>query len=254
MKKRREHFELPISITRALFALVVVVTVGFMAWQVVVSPNFMLLGEIVPRVSTSQKVVALAFDDGPLPKHTEETLTILRKHRVQATFFVIGKEARKHQKQLREIVAASHAVGNHSYSHIPLVLTTPKNVAQEIESTDDLIRAAGYQGTIPFRAPYGTKLISLPWYLARHNRVDVSRDVLPVEGRSRSARQITQDVVNSVQPGSIILLHAMYDHTASSRAALPSIINKLHSKGYRFVTVPELLQIRQQNLNQHGII
>jgi peptidoglycan/xylan/chitin deacetylase (PgdA/CDA1 family) len=65
--------------------------------------------------------------------------------------------------------------------------------------------------------------------------------VLTQEGASRSAASIAQDIVKQVQPGSIILLHPMYDHTATTRAAIPLIVEQLRAQGYRFVTVPELL-------------
>lgn len=210
-------------------------------WAYSASPRVMLFGKIVPRIQTSQKIVALTLDDGPLPGTTEETLAQLKKADVPTTFFVIGMEAKQHPQQLKAIVDAGYDVGNHSYSHRVLMGVTQKTIQAEVEDTDTLIRQAGYQKPIYFRAPYNYKLVGLPWYLYTHNRVDISRDVVPSEGYDRSAVQIADEVVANVRPGSIILLHPMYAHTKTSREALPLISKRLKDQGYHFVTVTELL-------------
>lgn len=230
-------------LVRVLFCLTVVIALLVMAYYMVSSPSFMIMGTIVTRVQTDEKVVALTFDDGPLPHTTERTLAILRDKKVKATFFIIGKEAQRHHKQLNKIIKDGHTVGNHSYSHSALVFKTFSEVENEITLTDKIIRNAGYDGEIPFRAPYNLKLFSLPAYLSKSKRLDVSRDVLPTEGRSQSWENITKEVVKKVRPGSVILLHPMYKHTASSRQAIGPIIDELHLEGYRFVTIPELVKL-----------
>ena len=203
----------------------------------------MFMGTILTRIETDEKIVALTFDDGPLPVHTDEVLRLLAENDIRATFFVIGKDAERHTNELQSIVDAGHAVGNHSYTHSAMVFMPPNQVANEIEATDAVIRAAGYLGVIPFRAPYNLKFVALPFYLARHNRPDISRDVLVQEGTERTANAIAAEVVEKEQPGSIVLLHPMYDHTASSRAAIPLIVQELKNQGYQFVKIPELLEI-----------
>lgn len=214
-----------------------------LTWAVMSSPRFVLFGQIITRFDTERKVVALTFDDGPLGPNTTETLRLLDDVQAKATFFVVGKEAQIHTDNMEAIVAAGHAVGNHGYSHNALVFMAPSQLAREIELTDEVIKTAGYDGVIPFRPPYNYKLALLPLYLARHNRPDISRDVLVPEGSERTAEQIAADVVARVRPGSIILLHPHYDHTASTRAAIPLIVSQLRVKGYSFMTVPEMLEL-----------
>lgn len=221
--------------------LAVVAAIVVVLWYVVSSPSFMLFGNIVTHVDTDKKVVALTLDDGPLPVHTEETLDILQKLDVKATFFTIGVESERYPEGLKKLVASGQEIGNHGYSHRPMVFITPFGVASEVEKNDTLIRNVGYTGTIPFRAPYNIKFLTLPYYLAQHDRPDISRDVITNEGYDYSAETIAAHIVSQVKPGSIILLHAMYDHTATSRAAIPFIVNELRSKGYKFVTVSQLL-------------
>jgi chitin deacetylase len=166
---------------------------------------------------------------------------MLKKENVKATFFVIGVEAKRHYAQLKKIVASGQEVGNHSYSHKNMSFMMPSEVAREIEDNDTLIRSAGYAGPIQFRVPYNVKFVTLPFYLMQHGRPDISRDVITNEGYQFSSRQIADTIVRQVRPGSIILLHPMYKHTASSRSAIPIIIDSLRAKGYSFVTVSQLL-------------
>lgn len=224
-------------------ALVLAVIVAVSAGGYVVSNarTFQLAGRLVDRVDTSEKLVALTLDDGP----TEQTPTVLRileEADVPATFYLTGRELEAAPEQGAAIAAAGHEIGNHSYSHQRMVLMSPETVADEVERTDAAIRATGYQGPITFRPPYGKKLWALPHYLSQHDRISVTWDVEPDSATDPGTDAIVKDTVNTVRPGSIILLHVMYGSRAASRAAIPRIVDELRSAGYRFVTVSELLR------------
>jgi peptidoglycan/xylan/chitin deacetylase (PgdA/CDA1 family) len=96
-------------------------------------------------------------------------------------------------------------------------------------------------GPITFRPPYGKKLWTLPKYLSDHDRTTVTWDVEPDAAPDASADQIVTQTVNAVRPGSIILLHVMYEGRGASRAAIPRIVSELSADGYRFVTVSDLI-------------
>jgi peptidoglycan/xylan/chitin deacetylase (PgdA/CDA1 family) len=119
-------------------------------------------------------------------------------------------------------------------------------VQKEIEATDALIRAAGYDGPIHFRSPYGKKLLVLPYYLWRSGRLNILWDVAPEGYREARAdpQRMVDHVLAETRPGSIILLHVMAPSRRTSREALPDIIQGLKERGYRFVTVSELLATR----------
>jgi chitin deacetylase len=127
-----------------LVIVVAAVAVTIAAYEVCKSRTFQFFGDIVPRVITRQKVVALTFDDGPTPGVTEDVLSILKEGNVKATFFVIGAELERNPEEGRKIVAAGHELGNHSYSHKRMVLKTPSFIGSEVERTDQLIRQAGF--------------------------------------------------------------------------------------------------------------
>ncbi|HYD35780.1 MAG TPA: polysaccharide deacetylase family protein [Vitreimonas sp.] len=199
-------------------------------------------GRLVHHVNTTQKVVALTFDDGPRPEHIDEILKVLADHQVKASFYVIGEEVESNPQETKALVAAGHELGNHSYSHQRMMFKSWNFIQTEIEKTDDLIKQAGYQDRIDFRPPYSKKLFLLPYYLAKHDRNTIMVDVEPESypDIANDPQKITQHVLDNVQPGSIILLHPWYTNQAS-RDAIPDIITQLKQQGYEFKTVSELM-------------
>lgn len=232
--------------TRILAIVAILFAAAYGLLQLSRSSTYQVFGEIVPRVDTGERVVALTFDDGPSPLAADVLRTLAAK-RVHATFFLIGAQIAEDPGDARSIVEAGHQVGNHSWSHSRMVFKTQSFIAREIERTDAAIRQAGYSGEIRFRAPFGKKLIGLPWYLARHHRPNITWDVDPMSDRrvDRDADRIVAFVLARVRPGSIILLHPMYKGREATRAAIGPLIDQLHARGYRFVTINELLALRR---------
>ena len=224
----------------AVLGVLVAPAMLFATWKLSNSRSVQLFGGIVDRVETSAPVVALTFDDGPTARFTSEVLDLLDQRQVKVTFFVVGRALERDLEVGRQIVAAGHELGNHTYSHTRLVFQPLSFIRQEIERTDELIRQAGHQGEIYFRPPNGKKLILLPYYLAATGRRTATWSVAP-ESAPYEADVIVARVLDQVRPGSIVLLHVMYESRAESRAALPGIIDGLRERGYRFVTLSELL-------------
>jgi peptidoglycan/xylan/chitin deacetylase (PgdA/CDA1 family) len=233
----RKWLKLPLGLT------VTVVAVAIIGFQISKSRTFQFFGEIVPRVNTQQKAVALTFDDGPIPGSTEEILSVLNEGGIKGTFFVTGAELEQHPEQGKLLVAAGHELGNHSFSHSRMVLITPSFVKFEIERTDELIRQAGYQGPIHFRPPFGKKLLVLPYYLSQHSRKSITWDVEPdsFPEVGSDASKIVEYVLANAKPGSIILLHVMYPNRKESLRSVKGISAGLKSRGFEFKTVSELL-------------
>ncbi|HSJ65507.1 MAG TPA: polysaccharide deacetylase family protein [Gemmatimonadaceae bacterium] len=220
------------------------VAVAWTGWQLSKSRRYQLFGDLVTRVETADSVVALTFDDGPVPRYTDSVLAILADSGVRATFFTIGAALRDHPDIAVRIARAGHELGNHSFSHKRLVLKSPGYVRREIRTTDSLIRSTGYDGTIHFRPPYGKRLVILPWILSRHDRPVILADLEPDSNPATAvdAARMVDHVSSNVRPGSIILMHVEMPSRSTGREALPSLIGALHSQGYRFVTVSELMR------------
>jgi len=230
--------------------IVLLITMPLAAWMGLGwmnSRTFQLFGDMVDRVETDQPVIALTFDDGPSSKGGQQILDILRAEGVRATFFVEGMALEENMPIAQRMVAEGHALGNHSYSHSRLVGRSYAFVHHEIALTDALIRAAGYEGEILFRPPYGKRLIILPYYLQRAGRTTIMWNTEPgnYAGKERDPKQIAADVLAGARPGSIILLHVMYGEENADRRAVSGIIAGLRARGYTFVTVPELLELRE---------
>lgn len=217
------------------------------AWKYSGSTTQQLAGDIVNRVETTERVVALTFDDGPSPGYTGQILDILRQEDVRATFFLVGKAIETYPEGARRIAEAGHEIGNHSFTHSRMVLRDYAFVADELERTDALIRAAGYTEAVHFRPPYGRKLFTLPRYLADHGRPSITWDVAPetYTEDTQATRDIVDSVLQHVRPGSIVLMHVMFQSRENSMAAVPDIIRGLRQKGYRFITVSEMLEYRK---------
>jgi peptidoglycan-N-acetylglucosamine deacetylase len=221
-----------------------VVCLATLAWQgnrFSSSRTHQLIGDLVTRAETTDSVVALTFDDGPTPIHTDSVIALLAEFDVPATFFMIGQFMERPPDVVTRVVEAGHELANHSYSHPRLVLKSPRTIRREIERTDSLIRAAGHVGEIWVRPPYGKRLFGLPYYLSRRDRPVVLWNLEPDTYNAR-AEGMVDYVHDRVTPGSIILLHVEIPARSEGRRALRRIVPELTSRGYRFVTLSELLR------------
>jgi peptidoglycan-N-acetylglucosamine deacetylase len=203
--------------------------------------TFQFFGGLTASVETEQKVVALTFDDGPT-KSVDQLLPLLEKYNAKATFFLIGKDIEKHPEEAKKLAEAGHQIGNHTYSHNRMVLKSSSFIKEEIETTDELIRKSGYKGEIDFRPPYGKKLVGLPYYLSQHNRETIMWNMEPDTYFIAVSDKVNY-VMENMKPGSIILMHPMYDQTGDSLQAIEEILQKLTNDGYKFVTVNELQEL-----------
>lgn len=224
-----------------LLALILIIFITL--WQVSNSKSFQFVGNLIDRVETTEKIVALTFDDGPTKHKTKKILKVLDEAKIKATFYLVGKSIEQNIQETKNIIDKGHEIGNHSYTHQRMVLKSYSFVAEELEKTNKLITQAGYSGEIRFRPPYGKKLFSLPYYLNDKNITTVTWDVEPETylDKNASASEISEYVVQNTKPGAIILLHVMFKSRGNSLAAVPSIVQQLKDKGYRFVTVSELI-------------
>jgi peptidoglycan/xylan/chitin deacetylase (PgdA/CDA1 family) len=145
--------------------------------------------------------------------------------------------------QCRMLAEAGHELGNHSYSHQQMLFRSLAFVREEIEATDQLLRECGYAAPAHFRSPFGKRLFVVPYYLRTTGRLNITYDVEPESYTDimHDADRITEHVLVETRPGSIILLHVMVDARAETMRAVPGIIEGLQARGYRFVTVSELL-------------
>lgn len=227
---------------KALLLVIWILVAFFAVYRLMNARCYQLLGTLVCHGADDRPRIALTFDDAPDKTTSDEVLAVLAEKQAKATFFMIGENMARYPDAARRIAAAGHELGNHSYSHPRFLLRSPGFIAREIEETNALIRAAGYQGDIRFRPPYGKKLLGLPWYLARHDITTIMWDSEPAREHGADAAAITAAALAQAHNGGIILLHPFCaDVCQAQREALPHIIDGLRAQGYELVTVGELL-------------
>ncbi|MBD2579447.1 polysaccharide deacetylase family protein [Oscillatoria sp. FACHB-1406] len=208
-------------------------------------------GKVIEKVTpkTSDKIIALTFDDGPDGKTTLQVLDILGRYQVKATFFLIGENVKKYPYVTRRIVELGHAIGNHTLTHAYKVMS-PESAAQEIEKTADEIAQFTRNRPLLFRPPLGNMNNGLVEYARNHNYLTVlwsinSEDSVGYPG----VNTIAANVINRAHSGGIVLLHDAPWYRWKTIATLPTIIERLKAQGYRFVTVPELLTLAKGTPN-----
>jgi peptidoglycan-N-acetylglucosamine deacetylase len=221
------------------FLLIALIFAGM--FKVTKLRTFQFFGGLTYQVETKEKVIALSFDDGPT-KNVDKILPLLNQYKAKATFFLIGNDIEKHPEEANKLIKSGHQIGNHTYSHKRMVLKSPSFIKEEIENTDELIRKYGYTGEIDFRPPYGKKLVGLPYYLNKHKRETIMWSLEP-DTYTTSTDEKVEYVVENIKPGSIILLHPMYDQTGGEIQVIEDILRELTKKGYKFVTVDELQEL-----------
>ena len=200
--------------------------------------------------ATHRRVVALTFDDGPNDPYTSKVLDILKDEKVHATFFLIGENVRRYPATAALIAREGHVIGNHSDRHpAGFALEPSPLLQQEVERAEETIYAATSVAPHYFRPPQGIRSPWLMTVLARDSLVDVTWDDAPRDWLPATPAALVSRTLDQVHPGAIILLHDglntahAVDRSTMIRA-LPEIIHRLRARGYRLVTVAELLNGR----------
>ena len=191
-----------------------------------------------PAAPSSAKYVALTFDDGPSPRCTPQLLDGLRELGAKATFFVVGCQAVKDPDIVRRIADEGHQVGNHSYDHAALDRLTPAQALADLEKNDALLRELLGDGDYWVRPPYG---LLTDDEAARLTVPLVNWSVDTEDWRTKDCDKILDVIYRCTGDGDIVLLHDRYLNTVD--AALKAVAH-LQQQGYVFVTVSELLAIK----------
>jgi peptidoglycan/xylan/chitin deacetylase (PgdA/CDA1 family) len=197
-------------------------------------------GQVLCYGKNAQQV-ALTFDDGPSPAYTGRILGTLKRYRVKATFFVVGKKAADFSDLLKQIADAGEEIGNHTYYHSPITWLSPRKMLNELADTNRVIgNITGREVTL-FRPPNGRfsqarlKTLEHAGYRVVLWSVNAD-DFYHSDSGMRSPDSIDHRVLSRVRGGDVILLH----DSEETIAALPKMIQALKKRGFKFCTVSEL--------------
>ena len=195
---------------------------------------------IVSEAGADNPEVALTFDDGP-SEYTGGILDTLKKYNVSATFFTLGNQIEGFPLPLQRAVAEGHTVGNHTWDHQDLTKFGPKDIRTELAQQTDAVTGKALPAPKLFRPPYGATNDTVVAEVRRAGMLTVLWSVDTNDYMKPAPDVMAQQVINEAQAGSIILMHdGGGDRTATS-AAFPMIIMGLKKKGFKMVTVPQLL-------------
>ena len=185
--------------------------------------------------------IALSFDDGPHPSYTPEILANLDEYGVTATFFMVGENVKYWPDVAESVIAAGHEVGNHSYDHSRLSSLGESGVREQIARCEEAIASVGEYRPHLLRPPEG-RLSQTVRRLSRE--LDYRIILWDIDTRDWAhtpPEKISQNILDNVQAGDIILMHDYIGHDSPTPAALRLVLPELIARGYRFVTVSELI-------------
>ena len=183
--------------------------------------------------------IAMTFDDGPSASLTPKLLDLLAAHHIKATFFVIGENVAEHPEIVERAAREGHEIGNHTWTHPRLDKMSDDAVRRELSRTDDAIkRAIGTRPTL-LRPPYGSITSRQKnWIHKEFGYRIILWDVDPLDWRRPGPMTVCNRIVKETRPGSIVLSHDIHPGTIE---AMPATFNQLEAKGFKFVTVSELI-------------
>lgn len=196
--------------------------------------------EVIKKVPTTHKVVALTIDDGPHYKTTPLMLAILREKKVKLTLFILGENAAAHPELLAQAVADGHEIANHAYSHKSLAKMNKREIEEELDKAEKAITLVAPKPTL-FRPPGGAYNDNVLAEAKERGYTTILWSIDTGDWRRPSVSQVVDSVMQHVEPGSIVLLHEG-QYPLPTPEAIGIIIDKLREQGYSIVTVSELLQ------------
>jgi peptidoglycan/xylan/chitin deacetylase (PgdA/CDA1 family) len=198
---------------------------------------FVEVSSIKREIPVDSKVVALTFDDGP-SQYTDSILEILKENDAVATFFILGNKVSMYQDVLKKAISYGNELGNHTYNHKWLTKLTDDEIKSQIYDTNSIMEEVLNYTPVLFRPSYGS--------LNKRVRQDIDLDIVlwnidTMDWKYKNVGKIVSRATSNVEDLDIILLHDTYQTTKDS---ISKIISTLKEKGFTFVTVSELKEIK----------
>ena len=193
------------------------------------------------QLDKNKKAIAFTFDDGP-SSYDLGIIDALVKSHSKATFFLVGNRLNSFKSSIDKMIENDMEIGNHTYDHKYLGKMTREQVLDEINKTDKLYQSITGKNMKIFRPSYGAVNKS---YLAEAGVPLILWSVDTLDWKSRNADKIYEVIMNEVKDGDIILMHSLYESTME---AVKRAIPELYKQGYQIVSVSELFELKDKNL------
>ena len=185
--------------------------------------------------------IAMTFDDGPSAALTPKLLDLLAARHIKATFFVIGENVAEYPEIVARAAREGHEIASHSWSHPNLGKMSQEGVRSQLRRTDDAIKSAIGKSPTLLRPPYGSITEREKRWIHDEFGYDIILwDVDPLDWKRPGPAVVRNRILKETRPGSIVLSHDIHPGTVE---AMPSTFDELEAKGFKFVTVSELLDM-----------
>ncbi|HYG98392.1 MAG TPA: polysaccharide deacetylase family protein [Terriglobales bacterium] len=230
----------------ALLASAVAATLTAAGWHSM-WPTSQFYGPTFIGLERGSRLLALTYDDGPNKASTPQLLEVLAKNDVRATFFMLGRHVTHQPDLAREVAAAGHAIGNHTYTHPNLIFASPAQVSAQIEACHRVLNDVVGEHSNLFRPPFGGRRPDVLAEVRRRGFVPVMWAISAYDWNRDSAEVIESRVSRRIRGGEVVLMHdgsdlGMGADRSASVAATDRLIRRFKDQGYSFVTVPEMMR------------
>jgi peptidoglycan/xylan/chitin deacetylase (PgdA/CDA1 family) len=219
---------------------------AFAAGYQSMAPTGQWYGRTFTGLPRGTKQLALTYDDGPNDPHTLRLLEVLAKHDVRATFFLIGRYVRQRPDIVREIIRTGNIVGNHTFNHPLLIFKSESAIREELTSCRAAIENAVGEHSNLFRPPFGGRRPAVLRIARTLGFEPIMWNVTGYDWNAPPAEVIETKVSSQIRGSNVILLHdgghkQMGADRAPTVQATGQLIQQYKSKGYSFVTIPQML-------------
>jgi len=229
-------------------AIASVAAAGALGYQSM-APTGQWFGRAFCGLRRGSNQIALTFDDGPNDPHTLRLLSVLAKHNVLATFFLIGRYVRQRPDIVVEIAKQGHVIGNHTFTHPRLIFRSSSRIREEILQCRKTISDAVGEHSNLFRPPFGGRRPGVFSYVRRLGLEPIMWNVAGYDWNAPSADFIERKVYSNIRGGDVVLLHdgshaAFGADQSKTVEAVDRLIGRHRADGHRFVTIPEIMRTK----------
>lgn len=208
-------------------------------------PWFGFFLPVISRGRPGMAGIAITFDDGPSPLSTPIVLDLLARHKLQATFFVVGEKAVKYPELIENIIDQGHTLGNHSWNHdYYLMLRSPKTLAKDIHNTQKILFKSGIRPLL-FRPPAGITGPRLAKVLAREGLTTVTYSCRAFDRGNRNIHNLAGKILKQLKPADIVMLHDLPPHQKNQLDQWKNELDILFAalaKNHRTVSLEQIIE------------
>ena len=192
-------------------------------------------------VKTSEKYIALSFDDGPAGTKTARILDILKDNNTEAAFFCIGKNMPANEELVKRISREGHIIGNHSYSHnLFFDLFSSRKMLDDLEQMSHACQDITGLSPRFFRAPFGVTNPNLKKAVLRGGFISIGWSIRSYDTVIQNGDRLRNKILASIKPGAILLLH---DTSETTILILAGLLKSIRERGYKVIRLDKMINL-----------